>query len=130
MKELKLMIASMVLTCFASFPVASLADDDLDVTMEILDNLAQIEGVVLQMTDPDDNDKGADGGGDEGDDYEDDGAGDDDHEDRFEHDGEEDGDDHEDGFEHDDEGETDADLEPGENHDEGDDVDTDEFDDE
>ena len=128
MKELKLLIAGMVLTCIALFPVASLADDDLDVTMEILDNLAQIEGVVLQMPGPDDDDKS--GGGGEGDDYEDDGAGDDDHENGFEHDGEEDGDDHEDSFEHDDEGKTDDDLQPDENHDEGDDVDTDEFDDE
>ena len=79
MKAFKLLMASMVLTCFALFPVVSLADDDLDVTMEILDNLAQIEGVVLQMRGPDDNDKGGDRGDDEGDDHEEDGDGSDDH---------------------------------------------------
>ena len=142
MKEFKLLIASMVLTCFALFPVASLADDDLDVTMEILDDLAQLEGVVLQMPGPDGSDKGSAGGDDDGDDHEDEDG--DDHEDQkdgFHDDDTESGEgEHDfgdgftggedDGFEHDDEGDTDDDLEPGEDDAEGDDVDTDEFDDE
>ena len=114
MKDLKLLIANMVLTCFALFPVASLADDDLDVTMEVLDNLAQIEGVVLELRGPE--------GDDEGDDDSESGEGEDDF-----GDGSDDGE--EDGFEHDGSTNVENDLEGEDEFDEGDHVDTDEFDD-
>ena len=65
MKDFKLLIASMALTGLAMFPVTSIADDELDVTMDVIENLAEIEGVILEM------DVDADGGIDEGDDRED-----------------------------------------------------------
>ena len=135
MKSFRLLVASTVLTCFALFPVVSLADEDLDVTMDVIDNLSDIEGVILEMSavmdDDDDSLGGDDHDGDEdrddrhdgddeyGDDH--DGVGEDDHEGNEDFadgaDGEED-----DGFEHDDEGRSDDDkMEPEDGHDEGDD---------
>ena len=54
MKHLKLILASMALTCFALFPAAaSAADiDDLDVTMEVLDSIAGLDGQVMEMRGP------------------------------------------------------------------------------
>ncbi len=78
MKDLKLLMASMALTCLAMFPVASLADDDgLDVTMEVLDDLGQVDGVVLALPARDGEDGGDDGDGME-EDMGDDATGDDD----------------------------------------------------
>ena len=76
MKNLKLLIASMALTCFALFPAASLADEDLDVTMEVFDNLTDVEGVVLEMAISGGED-GGDGDDDRSDDHESDGHDDD-----------------------------------------------------
>ena len=50
MKIFKLVIASMVLTCLAMFPVVSLAEEDLEVTMDVIDNLSQVEGVIIEMS--------------------------------------------------------------------------------
>lgn len=70
MKELRLLIASMTLTCFALFPAVSHADDDLDVTMDVFDDLSKIDGMVADMQGPempdaddDDGDHGSDDGG-------------------------------------------------------------------
>ena len=54
MKQLNILIASMVLTTTGMLPAVALADmDDLDVTMEVLDDIADIDGQVLVMRGPD-----------------------------------------------------------------------------
>jgi hypothetical protein len=127
MKNLKLLTASIVLTCFAMFPVTALADEDLDVTMDVIENLSEVEGVILEMSTEADEVDGdhydaeeGDGGGDyaEGDDY-------------VDHDDEVEGIfadvPGDDGFEHDDEAGYDEDgMHEEDGHDEGDEVDTDE----
>ena len=121
MKNFRLLIASMVLTCFALIPVVSLADEDLEVTMDVIDNLSQVEGVIIQMTAAKGDDEGGHDGEDGGDDHDGD-QGDDEHDGEVGgdgHDGEEGGDSgdefgHEgdDGFEYDNEGEShDGDME-------------------
>jgi hypothetical protein len=65
MKQLKQILASMALTCFALFPAAaSAADiDDLDVTMEVLDSIAGLDGQVMEMRGPEADPEGPDGDG-------------------------------------------------------------------
>ena len=53
MKHIRIFFASLVLTCFALSPAAALAnDDELDVTMEVIDDLADIDGEVMRMRGP------------------------------------------------------------------------------
>jgi len=49
MKSLKLFIASLAVTCFSLFPAFAQANelDELDVTMEVLDSIAELDGKVL-----------------------------------------------------------------------------------
>ena len=79
MKKLNLLIANMVFACVALFPPASLADNDLEVTMDVIDNLSQVEGVILEMSAVKGNDEGGD---DRGGDHEGDGDRADGHDDR------------------------------------------------
>jgi hypothetical protein len=54
MKNLRLFLASLALTCCGFFPAAAMADDmdELDVTMEVLDDVAGIDGNVMIMRGP------------------------------------------------------------------------------
>ena len=54
MKNLRLFLASLALTCIGFFPAVATADDmdELDVTMEVLDSVAGIDGNVLIMSGP------------------------------------------------------------------------------
>jgi hypothetical protein len=54
MKNLRLFLASLALTCCGLFPAVTLADDmdELDVTMDVLDSVAGIDGNVLIMSGP------------------------------------------------------------------------------
>ena len=66
MKQFNIFLASLALSLFALFPAAAMADDDeLDVTMEVLDSIADIDGQVIVMQGPEDG--GLDGPGDQGD---------------------------------------------------------------
>ena len=59
MKQLNVFIASMVLTMMAFAPAVARADedmDDLEVTMEVLDNVVQLDGQFAEMEGPDDDD--------------------------------------------------------------------------
>ena len=72
MKNLRLFTASIALTCFSLFPAFAAADelDELDVTFEVLDSVADLDGQVLEMRGPDaetdeeesDEDSDSDGG--------------------------------------------------------------------
>ena len=62
MNKLNVTIASLVITFLGLFPAAALADDELDVTMEVLDSVADIDGDVIVMRGPD----GEDGISDDG----------------------------------------------------------------
>lgn len=55
MKQLTICLATLVLTCFALAPAAARADelDDLEVTMEVFDDLGQIDGEIAEMDGPD-----------------------------------------------------------------------------
>ena len=54
MRQMSIFLAVLVLVCFALFPAAVLADDfdDLEVTMEVIDDLARIDTVVPEMRGP------------------------------------------------------------------------------
>ena len=57
MKPINLFIATLVLTCFAMFPAAVRADDemdDLDVTVDILDSTTDVDEAMSEMRGPDD----------------------------------------------------------------------------
>ena len=56
MKQLSIFIATLVLTCFAFVPAVARADDmdDLDVTMDVFDDIASIDGDIAMMEGPDD----------------------------------------------------------------------------
>jgi len=129
---IKVFIATLVLTCFACFPAAVFADglDDLDVTMEVMDDMAGIDDAILEMRGPEDDDfVGGDGDGDDSDDdpESDSGGFDDEGSDHDEDDfGEEQGEfeEHEDDFEDDDDfDEEDLDEEDDFEEEEGEDVD-------
>ena len=74
MKQFKILAASIALTMFGLCPALVLADDELDVTMEVLDSVADIDGEVLEMRGPDGDDF-ADSNDGESDDGESDGEG-------------------------------------------------------
>ena len=67
MKPLKLIMASVALSLIALFPEAAMADDDeLDVTMEVFDSVADFDGPVIVMEGPTGHENdGSDGDGDE-----------------------------------------------------------------
>ena len=58
MKQINLFFATLVLTGFALFPAAALADDldDLDVTMTVFDSAAALEGAMSEMQGPETDD--------------------------------------------------------------------------
>lgn len=58
MNKFRFLIANGVLTCVALLPAASLAEEDLDVTMDVIDDLASVEGVILETRGPDGDDAG------------------------------------------------------------------------
>jgi hypothetical protein len=62
MKQFNVFLTTLILTCFALFPgIASAGDlDDLDVTMEIIDNIGDISDVVAEMDGPEDGRAGDD----------------------------------------------------------------------
>jgi len=132
---IKVFIATLVLTCFAYFPAPVFADglDDLDVTMEVMDDMAGIDDAVLEMRGPEGDDfvggDGDDPGDDSGDDFDDKAS---DHEEGGEGDSGEDDfgeeqrefEEHEDDFEDDDDfDEEDLDEEDDFEEEEGEDVD-------
>lgn len=122
------------LTCLALSPAAALAaDDELEVTMEVIDDLASIDGQIVRMQGPEDGGRTSDEGvAGDGFDIEDDDAQDVDADrnvdesDFLDDFGEELSDD----FEHDDNGEglADLDFESNDDLEEGEDVDDDRFD--
>jgi len=123
---IKVFIATLVLTCFAYFPAPVFADglDDLDVTMEVLDDVAGIDDAILEMRGPegDGDDLGDDSGDDEASDHEEDREGDAGEDDFGEEQGE--FEEHEDDFEDDDDfDEEDLDEEDDFEEEEGEDVD-------
>ena len=123
---IKVFIATLVLTCFAYFPAPVFADglDDLDVTMEVLDDVAGIDDAILEMRGPegDGDDLGDDSGDDEASDHEEDREGDASEDDFGEEQGE--FEEHEDDFEDDDDfDEEDLDEEDDFEEEEGEDVD-------
>jgi hypothetical protein len=65
MKHLNVFIATLILTCFALLPTAVRADDldDLEVTLEVIDDLASVDDTISQMRGPDDIDIRRDGEG-------------------------------------------------------------------
>ncbi len=145
MKRFNMILASVALSLWALLPAAAHADDDeLDVTMEVLDSIADIDGDVIVMEGPEHDD--FDDHEDESDERERDGVADHDESDREsdrvsddmfdeEHESERDflADASDDGFTHDDDFESDEDEEHAEEEsdfDEGDDIDTDEHDEE
>ncbi|MFQ5566171.1 MAG: hypothetical protein ACE5EU_07400 [Paracoccaceae bacterium] len=123
MNKFRLLAANVVLTCVALLPAASLADEELDVTMDVIDDLASVEGVILETRGPDGGDENREDGAAvaEGDGPDHDGEGEDDY-------GEGSRDDGDVGFEDDDRGDFDfgGDFGEDEEGDEGDDVDLDE----
>lgn len=52
MKQLKIFVISIALAIFSFSPTVVLADDELDVTMEVLDSVADIDGEMLEMRGP------------------------------------------------------------------------------
>jgi len=61
MKQLNLMLTSIVLTCFALCPATTLADDELEVFIEVFDHMSDIEGEVTEMHGPGEADGHGDG---------------------------------------------------------------------
>ena len=50
MKELRLLIASAMLSSFVLYPaIASANDDDLEVTMDVVDDISDIDGVIIDV---------------------------------------------------------------------------------
>lgn len=134
MKQLKVFLAILALSCMAFFPAVARADgslDDLDVTMEVLDDKIDLSIKLSEMRGPDFSgveheddaeDQGSDHGSDDEQDQE--------HDERREHDEADEFEDeeHDDGFDHDDELYEDE-FEDEDDFETGDEVDTDEFDD-
>jgi len=127
MKQFRIFIASLALTCLAFFPAIALADDDdLDVTMEVFDDLKGMDDDLVVMRGPDHEDDDEEHDGEEADgDHESDEVEDHESDDEMDHEDEESDDFHgdegkEDHFEHDDEeSEDDMDLEEEDDHEEG-----------
>jgi hypothetical protein len=74
MKQLNVFIATLVITCFSMLPAIALADDheldDLDVTMDVVDDLEGIDDIVNEMPGPEETELylgGESGGATEGD---------------------------------------------------------------
>lgn len=65
MKEFKLILASMAVTCFTMFPAAAAANDELEVTMEIFEDIADVDGDVVEMRGPESDETSGDDIGDE-----------------------------------------------------------------
>lgn len=59
MKHVRIVLTSVVLSGIALFPAAAPADEDeLEVTMEVLDSIADIDGDVIVMPGPEDDSEG------------------------------------------------------------------------
>ena len=56
MQHFNVFLVTLILTCFALLPTAANADgmDDLEVTMEVVDNIGDISDVVSEMDGPED----------------------------------------------------------------------------
>ncbi len=128
MKGIHVLIASMAASALALSPAIATADDELDITMEVIDDLETLEEEIARMEGPGSNDIEEDFPGE-------DGEGGDDEDDRSildqfeEMDGEFDVDDENDGFEFENEDEeADREFESEDDFEEGEDVDDDEFD--
>ena len=67
MRQLSIFFATVVLTCFAFLPMSAFADDldDLEVTMEVIDDMNRVEDVMTEMRGPESDDDGDDDDGDE-----------------------------------------------------------------
>src|SRR5210317_1525234 len=54
MKHLNVFLATLVLTCFALLPAGAFADDldDLEVTMDVLDDMSRLDDPVVEMRGP------------------------------------------------------------------------------
>lgn len=151
MKRINIFLTSVALSLFVLFPAAAHADDDeLDVTMDVLDSIADLDGDVIVMEGPEHDDFDYDEDEDESDGHEGDAVADHDESDHeTDHESDRVGDDFmdeqedenhdfladasDDGFAHDDDFESDEDEEHSEGEsdfDVGDDVDTDEHDEE
>jgi len=126
MRELKLFSASVALTCIALFPAISSASDELDVTMDIIEDLADIDDEVSTMRGPGDHDEALSNNEHDGDDFDE--ASDEEDEHRF--DDIDRGDDFENDEDFDFEDEHSLAEEDSFEHDEGEDVDDDDIDDE
>ena len=141
MKPINLFVATLMLTCVAFFPGTARADDldDLDVTMEVIDDIADIGVAVTEMRgpeaggpeEPEVESDDADEMGSNDDAEHDAGAGSDDEE-EFENELEDESDEEfEDEFEHDEDfDDEELDEEDDFEHEEGEDVEYDEYDEE
>ena len=133
MKQANIFLAVTALTLMSFFPAVARADemDDLEVTMEVLDDPSDLEFNMTRMRGPDDGDVDEgdwqDGGEDADDEYDDEADGRDD--DESEDAGDLDDGDTDDEFEHDDELEEEE-MEDEDDFEDGEDVDDDEYDDE
>lgn len=147
MRRLHVLFASLALALLALAPAAVRADerDDLDVTMEVLDEVGDLDRAIAEMDGPDlgeveDEDwEDEDGRTREDDEHgsarDQDSASEDEYEDDYEDEDEDEleeefEDDFEDEFEHGEEDETEDDMEYEDDFEDGEDVDEDEFDDE
>ena len=52
MKGFRLLIASTAMTCLTFGPLTALADDELEVTMEVIDDLSDIDDEIVEMRGP------------------------------------------------------------------------------
>ena len=83
MQQFNVFLVTLILTCFALLPTAANADslDDLEVTMEVVDNIGDISDVVAEMDGPEDrhaeDDERESGDHEEGDSDHEEGGGDD-----------------------------------------------------
>jgi len=59
MKGLNVLLASLALACCALFPASTLADDELDVMVTVIDDLSDIDGDMARMSGPGDDEEGA-----------------------------------------------------------------------
>lgn len=116
MKHLHVFVWTLALTCLAMFPATVRADDDdlegFDVTMEVLDDDADLDGMMAEMRGPESNESNDGTDGDDESDEADDGGVDDDLANELDDDGDgDDGFDGENEFEEEDDLEEDGDFE-------------------
>jgi hypothetical protein len=52
MKYLNVFAASLALACCPLLAVAALADQDLEVTMEVIDDISELDGLIAEMPGP------------------------------------------------------------------------------